>query len=113
MPETTFSRLTLNIKIFDGRKIALSEITGTFKIADRAKHVFVLLPEVFRDLTAGYDQSDPAQFIVAGAFARGLPKIGDTTDHRNTDFPNKFNRCNFASFKINDLQVSAARSLTR
>ena len=72
----------------------------------------MFIPEMFFDLTAGNGQSDPAQFIVAGAFARGLPKIGDTTDHRNTDFLNKFNGRNFASVKINDLQVSAARSLT-
>ena len=37
----------------------------------------MFIPEMFFDLTAGNGQSDPAQFIVAGAFARGLPKIGD------------------------------------
>ncbi len=44
------------INIFTGRKIALSEIVGTFKNADRAKHVFVLHTEVPCDLTAGDGQ---------------------------------------------------------
>lgn len=72
----------------------------------------MFLPKMFCDLTAGDGQSAPAQFIVAGALARGLPKIGDTTDHRNTDFLNKFNGRNFAPFEINDLQVGAAPTLT-
>lgn len=49
-----------HINIFTGRKIALSEIVGTFKNADRAKHMRMLLPEVFRNLTAGDGLSDPA-----------------------------------------------------
>ncbi len=46
----------------------------------------MLIPEMFCDLTAGDGQADPARFIVAGAFARGLSKIGDPPDHSKYGF---------------------------
>ena len=57
------------VRIWGLRKIAPAKFIAAFKIADRAKHVFMLLSEVLRDTTAGDGQSVPGQVMVAGAFA--------------------------------------------